>query len=364
MTTNTRKTLLTLVVPVFNEQDAIAPFLDSVRPILDEIFAGYDSAITGEILFVDDGSSDGTLGQLIAARRSDPRIKIVQLSRNFGKDIALTAGLDHAIGAAVVPIDVDLQDPPEVIPELLGRWFDGYDVVDVIRADRQSDSWFKRVSAALYYRFHNLIAEQPIQANAGDFRLLDRKVVEAVKQMPERARLMKCLCAWVGFRRTAIKVARAPRSGGKSKWKYWRLWNLALDGITSSSTMPLRIWSYLGVAVAFLAFCYAVFLIGRTIVIGVDVPGYASIMVAVLFFGGINLLSLGVIGEYLGRSYIESRQRPLYIIADTFGFKDAINASEHDNVWTRRSIPAWPNMKITTGGSRHDEKSWRASSNG
>ena len=353
-TATAQKILLTLVVPVFNEQDAIFPFLDAVRPVLDEILAAYGPAVTGEILFVDDGSTDATLARLVEARRRDQRVRIIQLSRNFGKETALTAGLDHAAGSAVVPIDVDLQDPPEAIPAMVGRWLEGYDVVDVIRADRSADGWLKRASAALFYRLHNLIAERPIPANAGDFRLLDRKVVDAVKQLPERARLMKYLFAWVGFRQTTIEVVRAPRRRGESKWNYWRLWNLALDGITSSSTVPLRMWSYLGAGIALLAFSYALFLIVRTLVLGIDSPGYTSIMVAVLFFGGINLLSLGMIGEYLGRSYAETRRRPLYIVAETFGFDGAHSVLESKDEWTGRSIPAWPNMKTGTGGSVHD----------
>lgn len=316
-------TLLSLVTPVFNEAGGIEPFLARVRPILEEVVGPLSPASQFEIVFVDDGSSDATGAELRAAREADPRIKIVSLSRNFGKDVALTAGLEFACGLAVIPIDVDLQDPPELIPQMVERWLAGYDVVTARRVDRSSDDRLKRGTAHLFYKVFNSLAERPILEDAGDFRLLSRQVVDALNQFPERSRFMKGLFAWVGFEQCVVEYAREARHQGVSKWRYWRLWNFALDGITSSSTVPLRIWSYAGAGVAIMATLYALFLVARTLVLGVDVPGYASIMVAVLMFGGLNLLSLGVIGEYLGRTYTEVKGRPLYIVRETQGFSAA-----------------------------------------
>jgi len=306
--------MLSLVVPVYNEAGGIDAFLARARPVLDGLGEGY------EVVFVDDGSTDETWRRLMAARERDPRIKVVGLSRNFGKDIALTAGLDHACGAAVVAIDVDLQDPPEVIPELVAKWREGHDVVYARRLSRDSDSAAKRLSAAWFYRVHHALAEIDIPADTGDFRLMDRKVIEALGRVGERNRFMKGLFTWVGFRQAEVGYRRAARASGESKWSYWRLWNFALDGITSFSTLPLRVWTYVGVAVSVLAFAYALFLIVRTLVHGADTPGYASLMVVVLLLGGINLLSLGVIGEYLGRTYMEVKHRPLYLVRERHGF--------------------------------------------
>jgi glycosyltransferase involved in cell wall biosynthesis len=224
----------------------------------------------------------------------------------------------------VIPMDVDLQDPPEVIPALVERWFAGFDVVTARRADRSSDTWLKRTTARMFYRVFNVVAERPIMPDAGDFRLLSRTVVDVLRQFPERARFMKGLFAWVGFRQTHVDYVRAEREAGTTKFKYWRLWNFAIDGITSSTTVPLRIWTYLGAGAALMAFVYAAVLIARTMIYGTDVPGYASIMVAVLFLGGLNLLSLGIIGEYLGRTYTEVKGRPLYIVRETFGLETDI----------------------------------------
>ena len=316
-----RHVLISIVVPVHNEAGGVEPFLARTRPIVEAVTAPLAPAATFEILFIDDGSTDDTLGELQAARAADPRIRIVELSRNFGKDVALAAGLQHAAGSAVIPMDVDLQDPPEVIPQLVERWLAGYDVVGARRADRSSDSWLKRATARAFYRIFNRMAERPILADAGDFRLLSRAVVDELNRFPERARFMKALYAWVGFRQCHVDYVREDRHSGQTKWRYWRLWNFAIDGITASTTAPLRVWSYIGAGVAGLAFVYAAFLVGRTILFGADVPGYASIMVAVLALGGLNLLSLGVIGEYLGRVYTEVKGRPLYIVDQTAGFE-------------------------------------------
>ena len=314
--------LLSLVVPVHNEQDSIAPFIERTVPILDSIIEKYGANWTFEILFVDDGSRDRTNAVLEEHRADDPRIRIVTLARNFGKDQALAAGLSYTAGQAVVPIDVDLQDSPELIPDMVDKWMDGYDIVYAARADRSSDSALKRLTANAFYRIYNAMAERPIPRDAGDFRLLSREVVEVLNRFPERARFMKGLFAWVGYRQCALPFSREQRTTGETSWSYWRLWNFAIDGITSSTTVPLRIWSYLGAIIAFIAFTYAGFLIGRTLIFGIDVPGYASLTVLVLFFGGINLLSVGILGEYLGRTYTEVKARPLYIVRSTSGLDE------------------------------------------
>jgi glycosyltransferase involved in cell wall biosynthesis len=310
--------VLSLIAPVKDEEAAIAPFLARVGPILDGLFADAGPG-AWEILFVDDGSEDATLAAILQAHQADPRVRALSLSRNFGKEAALTAGLDHAIGQAVIPIDVDLQDPPEVIGAMLAKWRDGYEVVYGVRTNRESDSLPKRLTADLYYRAHNYLSSDKIPEHAGDFRLLDRSVVEIIKSMPERNRFMKGLFAWSGFRQAAVEYERAPRTVGKTKFRYWKLWTLALDGITSASTMPLRIWSYVGVVVALFTLLYAVWVVVKTILWGSDVAGYPSLIVAILFFGSVQLISLGVLGEYVGRILIETKRRPLYVIRKRIG---------------------------------------------
>ncbi len=315
--------LLSLVVPVHNEEDSIAPFLERTMPILDAIIVEHGPDVSFEVLFVDDGSTDKTLSILKQRRSDDSRISIVTLSRNFGKDQALAAGLAHAAGQTVVPIDVDLQDSPELIPDMVRKWTQGYDIVYAARADRSTDSWAKRFTAGMFYRIFNAMADRPIPKNAGDFRLLSRDVVDVLNRFPERARFMKGLFAWVGFRQCSLPFSREQRAAGETSWSYWKLWNFAIDGITSSTTVPLRIWSYVGGIIAIIGFAYAGFLIVRTMIFGVDVPGFASVMVLVLFFGGLNLLSVGILGEYLGRTYTEVKGRPLYIVRDTDGVCEA-----------------------------------------
>ena len=307
--------LLSVIVPVKNEESNIAPFVQRVSAILDEV-AGDEG---WEILFVDDGSSDNTLMALLGAHARNPKVRTISLSRNFGKEAALSAGLDFACGQAIVPMDVDMQDPPEVLPEMVARWRDGFDMVIGVRRCRKSDPLSKRMTAGLYYRAHNAMAADKIPEHAGDFRLLDRKVVDAVRQLPERNRFMKGLFAWAGFTQTAVHYDRAERERGDSKFNYWKLWTLALDGITSSSTVPLRIWSYVGAVIAMLAMLYAGFITASVFFYGVSVPGYASIMVSVLLLGGVQLISLGVLGEYVGRILTESKQRPLYVVRDRIG---------------------------------------------
>jgi polyisoprenyl-phosphate glycosyltransferase len=308
---------LSIVVPVKDEQALIATFVRRVSTILDEV------APRGnwEILFVDDGSRDLTLMAIQAEHRKDARVRALSLSRNFGKEAALSAGLDCARGRAVVPMDVDLQDPPEALVEMVARWREGYDVVCGVRRNRRSDLPLKRWTAGLYYRAHNWLSAEKITEHAGDFRLLDRKVVDVIRKMPERNRFMKGLFAWSGFRQTVVEYDRVPRAAGDSKFGLWKLWTLAIDGITSSSTLPLRVWSYVGAICALLALCAAALIFVRTLVFGVVVPGYASIMVSVLLLGGFQLISLGVLGEYVGRILIETKRRPLYVIRDAIGIE-------------------------------------------
>jgi len=301
--------LLSLVVPFYNEGDALQAFFARVVPILESI-----PASRFEIVCINDGSTDNTLARLVGVARRDGRVRVIDLTRNFGKEAALTAGIDEAFGDAVIPIDADLQDPPELIPTLVEKWRQGAEVVLAQRASRASDSFLKRLTAAAYYRVHNCLSDLKIPENVGDFRLMDRSVVNALKQLPERHRFMKGLFAWVGFSTVIVKYEREPRSAGESKFSGWRLWNLALEGITSFSTLPLRSWTYLGTGIAMLAFCYGMYIVARTMILGVDVPGYASVLSLILFFGGIQLIGLGVVGEYIGRIYDESKGRPIYLV--------------------------------------------------
>jgi polyisoprenyl-phosphate glycosyltransferase len=303
------KTVLSLVVPVFNEAETIGLFVNRVA----EVFK-YEAGIDLEIVFVNDGSTDLTLETLIGIQEFDSRLRIVDLSRNFGKEAALTAGLQAASGQIVVPIDVDLQDPPELILEMIAKWREGFEVVLGRRVDRGSDSWAKRASSNWFFRIHNRIANPALPQNVGDFRLMDRCVVEALKTLPESHRFMKGLFAWVGFRTAYVDYARPRRVAGATKFNGWKLWNFALEGITSFSTDPLRVWTYIGFFVSFVSFLFAMFIAIRVLIHGVDVPGYASIMVAVTFLGGLQLIGIGVLGEYLGRAYIESKRRPVFLI--------------------------------------------------
>jgi glycosyltransferase involved in cell wall biosynthesis len=310
--------LISIIAPVKDEESGIARFVERVSAVLERVAgpAGW------EILFVDDGSTDETIAAIAAAHFREPRVRAISLSRNFGKEAAISAGLDRARGQAVVPMDVDMQDPPEVLTDMVAKWREGYEMVFGVRRSRASDSAAKRLTAGLYYRAHNLVSSDKIPEHAGDFRLLDRKVVDAIRTLPERNRFMKGLFAWAGFRQTAVEYDRVERNVGSSKFNYWKLWTLAIDGITSASTVPLRVWSYVGAVIAFFAMCYAVFITSRTLLFGVDMPGYASIMVSVLFLGGVQLISLGILGEYVGRILTETKQRPLYVVRDTIGFND------------------------------------------
>lgn len=311
-----KPSLLSIVVPVFNEQESISLFLDAARPAVAQALELLGADARAEFLFVNDGSTDCTADILTTISRMNADVRYVTLSRNFGKEAALAAGIDRAKGDAVIPIDVDLQDPPELIVAMVCQWMAGARVVNARRVDRSSDGWFKRWSAQGFYRLINRLSDHPIPENVGDFRLLDRQAVDVIKQLGEQARFNKGLFSWVGFRVATIDYERAPREAGSSKWRLGKLWALAIDGITASTTMPLRIWSYVGGSIALMAFAYAAFLVLHTLLTGVDTPGYASIMVAVLMLGGLNLMSLGIIGEYLGRVAQEVRNRPLYVVAE------------------------------------------------
>ncbi len=304
---------LSIVVAAYNEEDVLHIFFAKLQAVLADLGESY------EIVCVNDGSRDRTAEILNAAHKSDPRIKVVHLARNFGKELALTAGLDYATGDAVVPLDADLQDPPELIADFLRLWREGFDVVFAVRDDRETDSWLKRHSASAFYAMLGRLSNVEIPRNAGDFRLMDRRVVDVLKQLRERNRFMKGLFSWVGFRQTSVHYKRPQRAAGKTKFNYWKLWNFALDGITGYSTVPLRIAGYSGLIFAFIAMLYGTFLMIRTVLFGADVPGYASLMVAVVFMGGVQLVVLGIIGEYLGRMYSEAKQRPLYIVDSVLG---------------------------------------------
>jgi len=306
--------LVSLVVPLFNEAEGLDAFRAAVLPCLDAV-----AGVAWEIVCVDDGSTDGTLAALVAIASGDPRFRVIELSRNFGKEAALTAGLDAAQGDAVIPMDADLQDPPELIGEMIAAWRNGAEVVLARRRDRASDGVLKRKTASWFYALHNRMSKTKIPPNVGDFRLMDRVVVAALKSLPERQRFMKGLFAWVGFRTVTIDYVRAPRAAGETKFSGFTLWNFALEGLTSFSTAPLKIWTYVGACGAVGTFIYSIFIVLYTILHGTGVPGYASLLVVVLFLGSIQLMSIGLLGEYIGRIYLETKQRPTYVIRKTYG---------------------------------------------
>lgn len=306
--------LLSLVVPCFNEQDVLPLFFARVIDELERI-----DGIDFEIVCVNDGSRDGTLAVLLGACRADARIRVVDLSRNFGKEAALSAALAEARGDIIVPIDADLQDPPQLIARMVEKWREGYDVVLAKRMDRSADTLLKRWTASAFYRLHNALSDVSIPENAGDFRLISREVANALAQLPERHRFMKGLFAWVGFQTAEIEYRREPRAAGKTKFSFWKLWNFAMEGVTSFSTLPMRIWTYIGTFVALCAVIRAVMLTVRTLIWGVDVPGYASLATAILLLGGVQLIGIGILGEYVGRIYFEVKGRPIYIVKGRHG---------------------------------------------
>lgn len=304
--TATRPTF-SVVVPLFNEQAGLVAFHRRLSAVMSPLGAW-------EVVYVDDGSTDATLAVVEKLRLTQPRIAVVGLSRNFGKEIATTAGLDHARGEAVIVIDADLQDPPELIPALVAGWREGFDTVYAQRSARAGDGIFKRVTARLFYRVIRRLADIDVPPNVGDFRLMSRRVVDAVLQLREHHRCMKGLFAWVGYPVKAVPYERAPRHAGRSGWSYLALWELALEGITGCTVAPLKVATYAGLAVALFACAFGAQLIARTLLFGNPVAGYPSLMTVVLFLGGVQLLTLGVIGEYLGRVFNETKNRPLYLV--------------------------------------------------
>jgi polyisoprenyl-phosphate glycosyltransferase len=311
--------VLSVIVPMFNEATNLEPLFGRLVPVVEGLRVPY------EIICVDDGSRDDTFARLVAMRERYPAVKVISLSRNFGKEIALTAGLQHAAGRAAVPIDADLQHPPEIIPRLVEKWREGYEVVYAVRESRETERLGRRVSARAFYWIFKRLSDVPIPKDAGDYRLIDRRVVDAINSMPERSRFMKGIFAWVGFRQTGVSYAVEPRRQGASGWSARRLFHFAVDGLTSFSNFPLIAWGYVGAIIASISLVAGAYFVLRTILYGVDVPGYASLMVAVLFFGGVQLITLGIIGSYVGRIFQEVKRRPLYLVRETHGFAAAEN---------------------------------------
>ncbi|MDR8365940.1 glycosyltransferase family 2 protein [Pseudomonas sp. JL3] len=309
---------VSLIVPVFNEEQAINLFYQAVRRELKL------DPCEVEIVFINDGSTDRTAEQAKALAQVDEQVLLINFSRNFGKEPALFAGLEYATGDAVIPMDVDLQDPISVIPQLIAEWQKGADVVLAKRRNRDSDSYLKRHSASLFYHLLNRISYTRIEENVGDFRLMDRKVVNVIRALPEHQLFMKGVLSWAGFTTAVVEYERARRVAGRSKFNGWKLWNLALEGITSFSTVPLRLWTYIGGGISIFAVLYAVYMVLDKIFFGNNVPGYPSLMTAILFLGGVQLIGIGILGEYVGRIYIEAKHRPRYVVKDVIGGKDRI----------------------------------------
>ena len=299
---------ISVIVPVFNEEAVLPEFHRRLGSVLDSL------ALTAENVYVNDGSHDGTMALLVALHGNDSRVAVVDLSRNFGKEVAMSAGLDHANGDAVVVIDADLQDPPELIPDMVRAWRDGHDVVLMRRRSRANESWLKKSTARAFYREMGRMGTISIPENVGDFRLLSRRAVAALRRFPERSRFMKGLFAWIGFACREIEYDRDGRFAGESKWNYWRLLNFALEGITSFSVLPLKVASYIGIATALAAFAYGTYVVAKTLLYGDPVQGYPTLITVVLFLGGLQLMALGIIGEYLARMFIDVKERPLYLV--------------------------------------------------
>lgn len=315
--------MVSIVAPAKDEAKNLAAFLAAITPVLEALGEPW------EIVFVDDGSRDDTLGMMVAARSQDPRIKVVALARNFGKDVALTAGLRHARGRAVIPIDCDLQHPVELIPVMVAKWRAGADMVVGVRTKRTEEGWFRRTAAQSYYRLMRSMTNVEIPPNAGDYRLLDRKIVDVIDQMPERTRFMKGIFAWPGFKTELVEFQANQRAGGRSAWSPWKLWRFALDGLFSFSTTPLKIWTYIGGLSALGAFVYLIITLVQKLVWGIAAPGYASILIVMLFFNGLLLLSNGIQGEYIARIFEEVKGRPLFVVAKKWGF-DHEQPAAHD----------------------------------
>ena len=313
------------MVPVYNEEQALGVFYRSVR----QEASLHEQTL--EIVFINDGSSDRTAEHARAIALADSGVVLINFSRNFGKEAALFAGLEYATGDAVIPMDVDLQDPVEVIPHLLAEWQKGADVVLAKRRDRSSDGYLKRRSASLFYHLLNRISYTHIEENVGDFRLMDRKVVDVIKALPEQQLFMKGVLSWAGFNVAIVEYDRAPRAVGQSKFNAWKLWNLALDGVTSFSTLPLRLWSYIGGGISLLALVYAGYLVVDKVLFGNAVPGYPSLMTAILFLGGVQLIGIGILGEYVGRIYMEAKHRPRYVVKDVLNSSGKCQFQRPDN---------------------------------
>lgn len=301
---------LTIVVPAFNEQESLPTLHARLAPVLDAL------ELRTRVLYVDDGSRDDTWAVLQRIAQGDSRVSALRLSRNFGKELALTAGLDRVEEGAVLVLDADGQDPPELIPRFVALWREGHDVVYGRRIAREGESWLKRATAAMFYRIINGLSQTPVPADAGDFRLVSPRALQALRGLRERQRFMKGLFAWVGFRQVEVPYRREARLAGRSKYSYWKLWNFALEGITGFSTVPLRVATYLGLMTSVTAFAYGAWIVAKTLLWGESVQGWPTLMVVILFLGGVQLMALGVIGEYLGRLYLEAKQRPLYLVSE------------------------------------------------
>jgi glycosyltransferase involved in cell wall biosynthesis len=317
--------LLSIVVPVFNESLNLDGFFTRLIPVLDSV------GMRWEIICIDDGSRDDTLRRLVTAHDRESRIKVVALSRNFGKERALSAGLAYATGDAVIPMDADLQHPPEAIPTMLAKWREGYEVVYAVRNQRVGQSWMAKLQARAFYWVFDLLSEVPLPREAGDFRLLDRKVVDVINAMPERTRFMKGIFAWVGFRQIGVPYEQEERQFGETRWGMMKLLGFAFDGLVAFSDYPMRVWAVVGSVISGFAFFYIVVRLVRTLVYGIDVPGYESIIVTILFLGGVQLITLGILGHYLGRVFNEVKGRPLFIVRERHGLDEPIKAPSESN---------------------------------
>ncbi|MDQ3364498.1 MAG: glycosyltransferase family 2 protein [Myxococcota bacterium] len=310
--------VLSVVAPAYNEERNLPAFIAAIIPVLEGIGEPF------ELIFVNDGSRDNTLGMLAAAASQDPRIKVVGLARNFGKDIALSAGLAHATGQAVIPIDCDLQHPVDLIPAFVAKWREGYDMVLGVRSKRDEEGFLRRSASRAYYKVMRWMTSVEIPANAGDFRLIDRKIIDVINQMPERHRFMKGIFAWPGFKVTAVEFQANVRANEtQSTWSFFKLWRFALDGLFSFSTAPLKMWTYVGIVAALAAFAYLTVTVVQKLFFGIDAPGYASLLIVVLFFNALLLISNGIQGEYIARIFEEAKGRPLFVVGQKFGFGDA-----------------------------------------
>ena len=315
-------TILSIIVCMYNEEQVIDIFFDTLLPVLGEIGEHF------EVICVNDGSKDGTFASLIERNNADPRIKIIDFSRNFGKEIAMTAGLDYAAGEAIIFIDADLQDPPELIPEFVQKWKEGYEIVYGIRSQRKRDTVLKRMTASLFYRLFNRLGEISLPVNAGDFRLLSKKAADSLKGLRERRRFMKGLFAWVGYEQIGIPYERSSRAAGTTKWNYWKLFNFAIEGLAAYSSVPLRLWTYVGFGSFLFSCMFILYMVYTYFFIGGNLPGFYLTIVSILFFGGLQMMTLGIIGEYISRIYDEVKGRPLYIVNKVIGFSESPDRSE------------------------------------